>query len=273
MSEAPVGPDTSTPTGSITLGRLWGVPVRLHGSFLALALGFSVWRYLRGGLWEAVDGLIIGTMLFGSVLLHELGHARMGQRFGVPTRDVTLYPFGGVAAMQLPPEDTRAELWIALAGPAVNVALTVLGAALFAMDVPFSQELVVPFIAINLGMAVFNLAPAYPMDGGRVLRAWLARRNGLIAGTLLAIRISRLMAWGFLVASLSGSPALALAGGFLLLATGADRKRWQRLERRAATARAWRGRRLNLPAGGPFAWRENGFWQHPRLSRPRGPSR
>lgn len=269
MSRGRSSDAVGTPKGTITLARLWGVPVRVHSSFLLLAVGFSAWRYGRGGLWEAVDGLIIGTMLFGSVLLHELGHARMGRVFGVATRDVTLYPFGGVAAMQLPPEDSRAELWIALAGPAVNLALGALGGALFALRVPLAHEMVLPFIAINLGMALFNLAPAYPMDGGRVLRAWLAKRQGLIAGTRAAITVSRVIAWGFLLASLSGNPALALAGGFLLLVTGGERRRWDLAERRAAALAAWRWRALRVPRGGPFAWRAEGFWLHPRYGRGR----
>ena len=269
MSRTSATDEPGAPRGTITLARLWGVPVRIHSSFVLLAVGFSAWRYHRGGLWEAVDGLIIGTMLFGSVLLHELGHARAGRSFGVSTRDVTLYPFGGVAAMKLPPNDSSAELWIALAGPAVNVALAALGGLLFAARVPLAHEMVLPFIGINVGMAVFNLAPAYPMDGGRVLRAWLAERRGLIPDTQTALFVSRLIAWACLAASLRGSPPLALAGGFLLLVTGGERKRWDLAAQRAASLAAWRGQTLRAPRGGPFGWRERGLWLHPRFGRAR----
>ncbi len=224
---------------------------------MLLALIFAGWEWAQSGVREALFSLGLGAILFGSVLLHELGHARMGMAFGVPTRDVTLYPFGGVASMRLPVGDSRAELWIALAGPLVNVGLAV-GAGLLAF---WGVPNLIPFVAVNIGMAVFNLIPAYPMDGGRVLRALWSRRLGLVVATLRAIKLSRALAWIFLILSLAGNPSLALAGGFLLLATGAERRRWEMLARRAELAR--RSRSAWVPAGGPFGWRGDLGFEHP----------
>lgn len=242
---------------SFTLFRVYGIPIRLHVSFVLLAAVFAGWRWYEAGLYEAGYSVVLGALLFGSVLLHELGHARMGHHFGVATRDVTLYPFGGVASMQLPVNDSRAELWIALAGPLVNVALAVVAGSLALWGVPY----LIPFIAVNLGMAVFNLIPAYPMDGGRVLRALWSRRLGLVPATLRAIRLSRALAWAFLLGSLLGNPSLALAGGFLLLATSAERRHWERLARRAELARRWKT--AWVPTGGPFGWRQDMGYEHP----------
>lgn len=244
---------------SITLFRVWGIPIRLHASFVLLALALVLFRWYDQGPRAAGAGAVLGVLLFGSVLLHELGHARMGMAFGVPTRDVTLYPFGGVASMRLPVGDSRAELWIALAGPLVNVLLFALGLGMVWAEVPAA----LPFAAVNAGMAVFNLIPAYPMDGGRILRAFWSRKLGLVAATLRAIRLSRFLAWGFLLVSLTGAPSLALAGGFLLLATGAERRRWEILARQAELARRWRPAPLWLPAGGPFGWRQGMGLDHP----------
>lgn len=242
--------------GSLTLFRIWGIPVRLHASFVLGALVLVAWRGWTGGLSAALLALQLGMLLFGSVLLHELGHALVGRSFGVPTRDITLYPFGGVAAMKLEARNSRAELWIALAGPSVNALLALAawgGMALGARGLW-------PVVLLNAAMGMFNLIPAYPMDGGRVLRALWAGRYGLIDATLRAITVSRVFAWGFLLLSLTGRPSLSLVGGFLLLATGAERRQWLEMARRLEAARRWGGAPFWAPAGGPFGWRGPRAW-------------
>lgn len=245
--------------GSLTLFRVWGIPVRLHGSFLLGAAVLVLYRLWSSGLGAAIFAVQLGVLLFGTVLLHELGHAGVGTAFGVPTRDITLYPFGGVAAMQLEARNSRAELWIALAGPAVNgvLALLALGGVLFGF------QRLWPVVLLNAAMGLFNLLPAYPMDGGRVLRAVWAGRYGIVDATLRAIRVSRVFAWGFLLFSLTGQPGLALVGGFLLLATGAERRQWERLAARLLAARRWGGAPLWAPAGGPFGWWPDRSWEPP----------
>lgn len=236
---------------SPTLLRVWGIPVRLHWSFLLLAVGGIAWRYRQDGPEEALFALAIGTVLFGSVLLHELGHARVGMAFGLRTRDITLHVFGGVAALRLEPTMSRAELWIALAGPGVNAGVALIALGLRALGVPW----MLPVILINTGMALFNLLPAYPMDGGRVLRAWWAPRLGVIDATLRAIRISRLFGWGFLLGGTVGGPSVGIIGLFLLLATTAERRHWEAMAMRVSVARRWANAALWAPAGAPFGWR------------------
>jgi Zn-dependent protease len=203
------------------LATVRGIPIRLHWSFFVLVGLLSL-----GGLQTAgVVGLLatLGTVvaLFVSVALHELGHALTAARFGIRTAHITLYPFGGVAAIERMPTDASQELAIALAGPAVNFALCALAGWAWGMSgssIPFTIG------AMNLVMGLFNLIPAFPMDGGRVLRALLSRRMGYLRATDLAIRIGRGFAWVFLIGGLATwSPSLIMVGAFLHFALTAER--------------------------------------------------
>ncbi len=215
----------------MTIFTARGIPVRLHGSFLLLAALLVGGRLLGSGPAAAASLILLGLGLFGSVLLHELGHALAARRFGIRTRSITLYPFGGIAALAGEPRGPAAELLIALAGPAVNFGLAALSLPLAAAGFPGAGS----FAALNLAMGIFNLAPAFPMDGGRVLRAWLSRSRGRLAATEAALRISRALAWGFVIAGLFVGPSLALVGLFLLWAGAAERRRLA-----LARAAAWR---------------------------------
>jgi len=207
-------------------------PIRLHPSFLVLGGGFVAWQLLTGGFGAALIALLFGLAVFGSVALHELGHALMAHRFGIRTRNITLYPFGGIAALEREPRG-HAELWIALAGPLVNFGLALITLPLLGM-VPGASL----FAAINLGMGVFNLLPAFPMDGGRVVRAWWSRDQGHVRATERALGVSRWFAWGFIaLAVLSGAWNLALVGAFLLWVVGAERRRLR--SEQWASRRSW----------------------------------
>ncbi|MEL6344446.1 MAG: site-2 protease family protein, partial [Myxococcota bacterium] len=164
---------------------------------------------------------LLGVALFGSVLLHELGHALTARHFGIDTQSITLYPFGGIAALTAEPQTPRAELWIAIAGPLVNFALAAIAAPLALLAVPGAAL----FAGMNLVLGLFNLLPAFPMDGGRVLRAWLSRTRDNTSATEIALNVSRWFAWGFIALGLFASPNLLLIGGFLLFAVGAERRR------------------------------------------------
>jgi len=212
--------------GAWSVGRLFGIDVRIHFTFVLLRAAGAVVHALQGGARSAVEGLAFVLLLFGSVLLHELGHARMARRFGIPTRDITLLPIGGVARMELPARP-RAELAIALAGPAVNVAIAVvLGVALAATSglVPVSQVGLAtgPFVErlmlANLSLALFNLLPAFPMDGGRVLRSVLASWQGQARATRMAAKVGKAMALLLGVAGLFGNPMLVLVAVFVWFA-------------------------------------------------------
>lgn len=231
------------------IATIRGIPVRLHPSFLLLAGGWIAWRAASGGLAAAADATLLGVLVFGSVLLHELGHALEGRRHGVRTRDITLFPFGGVAAMESRALTPAAELRIALAGPLVNLVIAALAFGLLAFDAPLAAELLV----VNLGMGAFNLLPAYPMDGGRVLRAWWSRGRGPALATRDAVRVGRWFAWAFVGVGLIAAPSLALVGAFLLWA--------QRGE--VAPQRALGGEPAVRPPAAPRRPMPPGMWSHP----------
>ncbi len=199
------------------------IPIRLHSSFVLLAMVLLGWELLRGGAVAALGAMVLWSAIFGSVLLHELGHALAGRIFGIQTRDITLYPFGGVARMNMGLLAPLPEVVVAIAGPAVNFGIAGAAWLLGAWGVPGMSEL----LLLNLALGIFNLLPAYPMDGGRVLRALLSLRRDPVQATLLSLSIARVFAWGFIVAGvLAGAWSLGLVGAFLLFVGGAERRRW-----------------------------------------------
>ncbi|HEY3449614.1 MAG TPA: site-2 protease family protein [Myxococcales bacterium] len=219
--------------GGWRLGRLFGIDVKIHYTFALLLLAIGAVHFFSGGLPAAAAGVAFAAALFGSVLLHELGHALAARRFGIQTWDITLLPIGGVAQLERMPTRPIAEAAIALAGPAVNVAIAaalagwiwLVGAAepLEAVGVAtgsFATRLAVA----NLGLALFNLIPAFPLDGGRVLRAALAWRLPYLSATRIASKIGRALSLVFGVAGLLGNPMLVLIGVFIWFAAGAERR-------------------------------------------------
>ena len=202
------------------IGRVAGIEVQLHFTLLLL-LAWVAWsQYLPERNWRAALGGVGFTLaLLVTVVLHELGHALTARSFGIRTRDITLLPIGGVAHLERIPEKPRQELLIALAGPGVNVLLVVLlsvalwaGAELSAVTTlkwvggPFLVKL----LWVNVSLAVFNLVPAFPMDGGRVLRAVLAMRMDYVRATQIAASIGQAFAWVFGILGLFTNPFLIL---------------------------------------------------------------
>src|SRR5512147_2026082 len=172
------------------LGRFAGIDVYVHATFLLLIgwVGFSHWTEHQS--WaEVLNGILFILALFACVVMHEYGHALTARKYGIKTRDITLYPIGGVARLERMPEKPIEELWVALMGPADNV---VIAADLFAYLsltsslVPLGELTVASgsflerLMAVNVSLVLFNLIPAFPMAGGRVLRALLAMRLGYI---------------------------------------------------------------------------------------------
>jgi Zn-dependent protease len=203
------------------LGRAAGVDVYLHFTFLLL-LGWEFFsRALHGDFVGAVwQGLIFNVVLFGTIVLHELGHALAARHYGIGTADITLLPIGGVARLLANPGSPKEELVIALAGPAVNVVLAglifaVLQFAPGVASLGVLGALLVRWLYINVGLLLFNLIPAFPMDGGRVLRALLAMRIGFTGGTRIAARVGQVLAVGFFFAGLVWNPMLMLIGVFV----------------------------------------------------------
>ena len=219
---------------SVQIGRLFGIPVRLHLTFLLL-MG---WLAYRGALSGEMTGVLLAASLFACVLAHELGHSVVAQRYGVKVVDITLLPIGGVARMASIPDKPRQEFWIAVAGPAVNLVIApilylahwlILGPIPlhhlmhFGLGDPLSQV-----AQLNLFMALFNLIPAFPMDGGRILRALLAERMPYALATHKAASLGQLVAilLGF-YGLLQGNPVLILIALFVFMGAGDEAQRAQ----------------------------------------------
>lgn len=188
---------------SWSLGRLAGIDVRIHATFLLLLAYVAYVGYERGGTARAaLFGVIFLLLLFASVVAHELGHALTARRFGVATRNITLLPIGGVAQLERMPREPKQELLIALAGPAVTLVIAVLlyvflrltGATLSRVTLADDPSLLVSLLFTNVTILIFNMLPAFPMDGGRVLRAALAMRLDYVRATQIAASLGKAFA-------------------------------------------------------------------------------
>ena len=212
---------------SYRLGKVAGIDVNIHVTFTLLIAWVLLMHWLTGQtLGAAVNGLAFVVAIFGCVLLHELGHALAARRFGIGTRDITLLPIGGVARLERMPEKPLQELWVALAGPAVNVLIAAVLYMWLVMTkqlVPLGQLGIVtgPFIerllVVNVLLIVFNMIPAFPMDGGRCVRALLALRLEYARATRIAAGVGQVIAVGFVVLGLFSNPFLLLIGAFVWL--------------------------------------------------------
>jgi len=185
------------------IGRIFGIALHIHATFLLAVAWGAATGYREGGTTAAaVSGVVFILAVFASVVLHELGHALAARRYGVGTRDIVLLPIGGVARLERMPEEPRQELVIALAGPAVTAAIVaVLYVALRAAGAPGTVREIVAggsFFAqllwVNVVLLFFNLLPAFPMDGGRVLRAVLAMRTDYVRATNVAAAVGKAFA-------------------------------------------------------------------------------
>jgi Zn-dependent protease len=197
---------------SWNVGTFRGIRVRVHWTLLLLLalVGVSEWG-ADGSFAAAIAGVALLAALFCCVLLHEFGHALAAKRYGIGTRSITLLPFGGIAALERLPSTPRHELVVALAGPAVNVVLAALFGALLPIVPAASEAFVWTLFVVNVSLALFNLLPAFPMDGGRVLRALLATRIGLLRATRIAAGAGKVLAAGFVVLGIFiGNPILLL---------------------------------------------------------------
>jgi Zn-dependent protease len=228
--------------GGLQIARVFGIPIHLHPTwfvvFLLVALTLDATIAAQApGVPPAFRWLAAGStalLFFASILLHELGHSLVARRHRIPVRSITLFFFGGVAAIDRDPPTPRAELEIAIAGP-ITSALLALAFTLFARTLATggADALMFGWLArINLSVAIFNLLPGLPLDGGRVLRAWLwARKGDPHQATRLAARVGQTLAYGLIglgaAVALSGGNAmgglwLAFIGWFLLTASASS---------------------------------------------------
>src|SRR6266568_2742954 len=179
------------------LGSVAGIGLYVHATFLLLLAWVGVTYWLAGGSAAALDGIACILALFACVVLHELGHALTARRYGIRTRDITLLPIGGVSRLERIPDDPRQEVWVSLAGPAVNV---VIAAALYAW--------------LLLSQTLRPLS-AFPMDGGRVLRALLAMRMDYVRATQVSAHVGQAMALVFGLIGLFSNPFLVFIAFFV----------------------------------------------------------
>jgi Zn-dependent protease/CBS domain-containing protein len=209
---------------SIPIGRLGGIPIRMHLTFLLL-LAWIAWQGWRvDGLSSSLWALALILCLFACVVLHELGHSLVAMRFGAQVKSVTLLPIGGVASMRSIPEKPYQEFLVSLAGPSVNVVIALVLLVLrggyhswgeqhvFPMSV---GELLDALMNANFVLAAFNLIPAFPMDGGRVLRSVLALFLPYARATAVAATLGQILAIGFVLVGLAKNPFLVIIGIFI----------------------------------------------------------
>lgn len=214
------------------IGRILGIDVYVHALFLLLLgfVGLSNWLS-SGSLAQAVDGVLYILALFACVLLHEFGHSLAARQFDIPTRDITLLPIGGVARLERMPEKPLQELWVAIAGPLVNVVIAAgLGAWLLVTSAltafsplglgegSFAQRL----LSVNVSLVLFNLIPAFPMDGGRVLRALLATRLDYVRATQIAALLGQGLALVFGFVGFFGNLFLVVIAVFVWIGAGQE---------------------------------------------------
>src|SRR5688500_13871413 len=224
---------------SFNIARVSGIDIRVHVTFFII-LFWGAAQFTRFGVMGALFGMTLVLALFLCVTLHELGHSVVAQRFGIHVQQIVLLPIGGVAMMQRIPKNPWQELWIALAGPVVNVVIAaamILGlmgrSAVTGMDF---NELLMPaqtgpsgplmlrwLLGANIALVIFNMLPAFPLDGGRVLRAVLAMRMHYQRATQTAAVIGQVIAVLLgLVGLLSGNIMLVIVAAFIFFGAGAE---------------------------------------------------
>src|ERR1041385_3651461 len=208
---------------SIPIFRIAGIQLRIHITFLLLIVWLAFGYYSQGGSAVAASRVIFVLLLFLCVVLHEFGHAFAAKAFGINTPDITLLPIGGVARLERMPEEPVQELIIAVAGPLVNV---VIAAGLFiaggskALLNPATVEgggLIAQLLTINVLLVLFNMLPAFPMDGGRVLRALLATRMSYARATQVAATVGQGFAFVFGFVGLLFNPFLIFNALFVYI--------------------------------------------------------
>lgn len=222
------------------VGSIAGIALYIHATFVLLLAWVAIGEYQTSrSATAALNGVLFVVAVFATVVLHEFGHALTARRYGIKTRDITLLPIGGVARLERMPREPKQELLVTLAGPAVNVVIAgVLYVWLsFTGGMPALQDtaslgagflertFVARLLAVNVWLVIFNLIPAFPMDGGRMLRALLAMRSRDYAqATETAARVGRLFALAFGIIGLFviGNPFLVLIALFVWLGAAGE---------------------------------------------------
>ncbi|KAF0246963.1 MAG: peptidase [Planctomycetota bacterium] len=222
---------------SFRIARIAGIDVRIHATFFLLLvwIAYMSWSE-RKSVAEATDAALFTAVTFVIIVLHEFGHALTARAFGIRTRDITLLPIGGLARLERMPDKPWQEFLVAIAGPAVNVVLGAIAVAALAasgrMGDLFHGDLLhsgwlVRLAWSNAFLAGFNMLPAFPMDGGRVLRALLAMQFEPAFATAVAARLGQAVAILFIVLGLAASPMFALIGLFVWIGASEENRQVQ----------------------------------------------
>lgn len=226
---------------SLNLGRVAGIKILVHWTFVLLLGWVAFTEMQRGsGLETTLLAIAFILLVFCCVVLHELGHSLTAQRFGINTKAITLLPIGGVASLERMPEKPKQELLIAVAGPAVNVVIALilwlvlpslrnLPTEEFFMRITPANFLYLLFF-VNIVLVLFNAIPAFPMDGGRVLRALLAFKLGRARATQIAANLGQLLAIGFIFIGFFYNPFLILIGAFVYFGAYSENMMVQHLD-------------------------------------------
>src|ERR1019366_7957082 len=216
---------------SLNIGKVAGTVVRVHLTFLLFLAWIFAASYAAGGAATAWNSVAFVVLLFLCVLLHEFGHIFTARAFGVPAPFVTLLPIGGVAQLERIPEEPWEEFLIAIAGPLVSVVITIVlvafaGAQLSPSSATAVDNMQIPLVdrlaVVNLFLVLFNLIPAFPRDGGRVLRALLASRFGYVRATEIAAAIGQFVAFALGFIGLMVNPILIFIAIFVYLAASSE---------------------------------------------------
>lgn len=230
---------------SFSLGQVAGIDINVHISFLLILVFGAIQWGVPFGAAGAVFGVLLMILLFTCVVLHELGHSLVAQRFGIPVREILLLPLGGVALLQKNPERPLHELLIAAAGPLVNVVIAIVLLAITGAQIamgeldgsmllqierlePSFETLLFWLLGANVMLVLFNLIPAFPLDGGRMLRALLAMGMGMPRATRIAAAIGQVLAIGLGVfGALTGNIILILIAVFIFFGAGQENAQGQ----------------------------------------------
>ena len=217
---------------SFSIGRLFGSELRIHATFFLLLAWIGIAAWVAQGPEAAIVNITFILALFACVVAHEFGHALMARRYGIRTPDITLLPIGGMARLERMPEKPGQEIAVAVAGPLVNVVIWAVLVLILGFETRTDalQSLEDPSLgfwgrlaAVNLFLVLFNMIPAFPMDGGRVLRALLAIPMGRARATQAAARAGQAIAFLFgLWGLLGGNPILLLIAVFIFFAAAAE---------------------------------------------------
>lgn len=223
---------------SFSLGKLFGIRVQVHWTFLLIILWAVYMGLSRGGTTESILWTVALVLsIFVCVVLHELGHSLTARRYGIATSKITLLPIGGVASLERMPENPKQELMVAVMGPAVNVFIAGLlylfvssqleifqqpeEAASFFQEINAGNFLLNLFI-VNIMLVLFNAIPAFPMDGGRVLRALLSFRMDRVKATQIAANLGQVIAVLFFFIGLYYNPILLIIGVFVFFGASGE---------------------------------------------------